>query len=63
MSQHKTCAVDISLHNHDRRNLLGKAREAGFTGFGLGRNFIHLDRRAKPHLWYYKGSRKLWQNS
>ena len=60
-SMHKTIAADISLAGHDRHALLQAAKETGFTGFGLGRSFLHIDRRAGPAHWYYSGSSKLWQ--
>lgn len=61
LSQHKRLAVDISLRGHDRRALLAAAKETGFRGFGLARNFLHLDRRVRPVTWFYKGSKRLWQ--
>jgi len=61
-SMHKTIAVDISLDGHDRQVLLNAARETGFTGFGLARSFLHLDRRARPARWFYPGSYSTWQN-
>ncbi len=60
-SMHKQIAVDIALDGHDRFALLAAAESLGFTGIGLGRSFLHLDRRARPARWYYKGSRALWQ--
>ena len=61
-SQHLKLAVDISLSGHDRHGLLCHAEALGFTGIGLGGNFIHLDRRTQPARWYYKGSHSLWKN-
>ncbi len=61
LSRHRQIAVDISLLGHDRKLLLEAAKRAGFTGLGLARNFIHLDRRNKPATWFYKGSKTLWQ--
>lgn len=60
-SQHKTLAVDISLRGADRHRLLAQAQRVGFTGFGLARNFLHLDRRAVSATWYYPGSKMFWQ--
>ena len=60
-SMHKTIAVDISLTGHDRKALLQAAKETGFTGFGLGRTFLHIDRRVRPAYWFYKGSSGLWR--
>ncbi|MEP1832689.1 MAG: D-Ala-D-Ala carboxypeptidase family metallohydrolase [Hyphomonas sp.] len=60
-SMHRQIAVDLALHGHDRFALLAAAEALGFTGLGLGRTFLHLDRRASPARWYYKRSRALWQ--
>lgn len=60
-SRHKTLAVDISLRRHDRFAVLRAARVTGFSGLGLARNFIHLDRRAVPATWFYGGSKEAWQ--
>lgn len=61
LSQHKIIAADISLAGHDRFVLLDAARRAGFTGFGLARSFLHVDRRARPARWFYPGSETLWK--
>ncbi len=60
-SMHKTIAADISLITHDRHEMLGIARSAGFRGLGLGRSFLHIDRRKRPAQWYYQGSTGLWK--
>ena len=60
LSQHKQVAADIQLGRYDRHRLLNGAIDAGFTGFGLARSFLHVDRRARPARWYYPGSEKLW---
>lgn len=60
-SQHKRLAVDIALAGHDRHALLEAAVSLGFTGLGLARTFLHLDRRARPARWFYRGSESLWQ--
>ena len=60
-SCHLEIAVDISLRNHDRHLILAKAQTLGFTGIGLGENFIHLDRRANPARWFYPGSEASWR--
>lgn len=60
-SQHKRLAVDIALAGHDRHALLEAAISLGFTGLGLARTFLHLDRRARPARWFYHGSESLWQ--
>ena len=61
MSRHKQIAVDISLRGHDRLGVLLAAESLGFTGLGLARSFIHLDRRKRPTRWYYQRSKSLWQ--
>jgi len=58
---HRQIAVDLALNGHDRFALLAAAEALGFTGLGLGRTFLHLDRRASPARWYYKRSRAVWQ--
>lgn len=60
-SQHKQLAVDIALRGHDRHALRAEAERLGFTGVGLARTFLHLDRRARPVRWVYKGAHELWQ--
>jgi hypothetical protein len=37
------------------------AKRCGFTGIGRGKTFIHLDRRAIPAEWTYKGAEDSWQ--
>ena len=53
-------AIDISLaglSNDDRLRLVNEARAAGFTGFGLGNNILHVDRRpGAPVAWSYNNS-------
>lgn len=53
LSQHKKLAFDIALAGHDPERLLVAAYAAGFTGFGFGQTFLHLDRRARPARWFY----------
>lgn len=60
LSQHKQIAADIRLAGHARMALLAAAERAGFTGFGLARSFLHIDRRARPARWFYPGSKPLW---
>ena len=62
-SRHRTIAVDIDLTDQDRFAVKAAARALGFNGIGLGRNFIHLDRRSKPAEWFYAGSVTSWQTS
>ena len=40
--------------------LVAAAERAGFTGFGLARSFLHIDRRARPARWFYPGSETEW---
>ncbi|GGB57131.1 MULTISPECIES: D-Ala-D-Ala carboxypeptidase family metallohydrolase [Henriciella] len=61
LSQHKRIAADIALAGHDRFALLRAAGQAGFTGLGLARTFLHVDRRARPTRWYYPGSKAVWK--
>ncbi|WP_233350594.1 D-Ala-D-Ala carboxypeptidase family metallohydrolase [Henriciella barbarensis] len=60
LSRHKQIAADIQIAGHSREALLDAAVGAGFTGLGLGRSFLHVDRRARPARWYYPGSERLW---
>lgn len=61
LSMHKTLAVDIRLAGFDRHVMLNTAKKLGFKGIGLATNFIHLDRRKIPAIWYYQGSHASWQ--
>jgi len=61
LSQHKSLAFDVRLAGHDALCLRNRAREAGFTGFGYGNTFLHLDVRARPAHWFYgKRSIEKW---
>jgi zinc D-Ala-D-Ala carboxypeptidase len=60
-SFHRRIAVDVSLANHDRYALRKAAIACGFTGIGLARSFIHLDRRAIPAEWTYDGAETSWR--
>ena len=61
LSLHKKLAFDIALVGHDPAALLAAARSAGFTGFGFGRTFLHLDTRGRPARWFYgKRSKSQW---
>lgn len=60
-SYHKAIAADISLIGQDRFALREAAVDIGFTGLGLARTFLHLDRRAVSATWTYKGAHDLWQ--
>jgi zinc D-Ala-D-Ala carboxypeptidase len=61
LSLHKRLAFDIALAGHDPARLLAEAHAAGFTGFGFGQTFLHLDTRARPARWFYgTRSRRQW---
>lgn len=60
-SLHRAMAVDISLAGHDRHMLLAAAERHGFTGLGLAKTFLHLDRRPRPARWFYPGSETSWR--
>lgn len=59
LSQHKTLAFDVRLCGHDPMALNRLAHGAGFTGFGYGQSFLHLDTRplvrgrTRPAFWFY----------
>lgn len=51
-------ALDISIagmSDVDKLRLYSEAKRAGFTGFGFGRNILHIDRGA-PRGWHYGNS-------
>lgn len=61
LSLHKRLAFDVALGGHDIGRLLSEARIAGFTGFGYGQTFLHLDTRARPAHWFYgQRSKQRW---
>ena len=61
LSLHKKLAFDIALGGHNPRLLAQSARAAGFTGFGFGQTFLHLDIRAHGAHWFYgKRSKDKW---
>lgn len=48
-------AFDIlSKDGPDRIRLLTEARKLSFGGFGIGKNFIHIDLRKNFAMWTYK---------
>ncbi|MBD3770972.1 MAG: hypothetical protein IE925_12575 [Rhodobacterales bacterium] len=59
-SLHRSIAADIALAGHDRHALLDAAGRLGFTGLGLAKTFLHLDRRPRPARWFYPGSEDAW---
>ena len=58
-SQHRRIAVDIAFQKHDRRALVAAAERLGFTGIGIAKSFLHLDRREAPARWTYPGAEDL----
>lgn len=60
-SLHKKLAFDIALGAHDPRALAQRALASGFTGFGFGQTFLHLDTRAHRVHWFYgRRSKEKW---
>ena len=70
--------TDFDYPGHQRRRMHGlpsrsgrelidalraAAEQAGFTGLGLARRFLHLDRRTVPAIWFYGRSADVWVNS
>jgi zinc D-Ala-D-Ala carboxypeptidase len=55
-SQHRRIAVDIAFQKHDRRAMVAAAEWLGFTGIGIAKSFLHLDRREIPARWTYPGA-------
>lgn len=61
LSRHRQLAFDVILAGHDPARLYREAIRAGFSGFGLGAGFLHLDTRAAPARWFYgERSERLW---
>lgn len=54
-------AFDLAIGDHDRKVLLEAAGTVGFTGFGFGQNFLHVDTGRKRFWDYGPGSRKAWK--
>lgn len=54
-SQHlKGNAVDISTPDSSSRyKILKSLMNVGFTSFGLGESFIHVDTRSQEVVWHY----------
>ena len=48
-------AVDIAVNSgQERRLLVQKALELGFTGIGVAETFVHVDTRTtRPTMWTY----------
>lgn len=61
MSLHKFGkAVDISLRGISREQLLKSCERIGFTGFGFGQNFLHVDIGPKRRWNYGPKSKEAW---
>lgn len=58
-SRHRQIAVDIAIKGHDRARFIEVAEGLGFTGIGVAKTFIHLDRRETPARWTYPGAEDL----
>ena len=52
-------AADLAIPPKARARLAHAAVEAGFTGLGFGRNFLHVD-RGPSRAWTYPGALGLW---
>ena len=59
LSQHKKIAFDVNLAGHDRMALFEILRQAGFSGFGFYRSFIHAD-MGRPRNWFGNGAKDQW---
>ena len=48
-------AADIAVSNgFERMNIVHEALKMGFSGIGVGKNFVHLDtRKTTPVMWTY----------
>lgn len=60
-SQHLRIAFDISTKGHDREELFNALKNAGFTGFGFYRGFIHAD-MGRVRKWYGPGGYRVWKD-
>lgn len=54
-------AFDIAIGKTNRGDLLKAAGKVGFTGFGFGTNFLHVDTGRKRFWDYGPASRKAWK--
>lgn len=55
----KAIAADLAVTSKTRARLLQAAVNAGFTGLGYGRSFLHVD-LGPPRAWTYPGALSLW---
>jgi uncharacterized protein YcbK (DUF882 family) len=46
-------AFDIPMNSSRRQEFIKVARECGFTSFGLGVSFVHIDIRNERVIWVY----------
>lgn len=46
-------AFDIPMNSARRKEFIKVARECGFTSFGLGASFVHIDIRPERVIWVY----------
>lgn len=46
-------AFDIPMNSARRQEFIKAARECGFTSFGLGVSFVHIDIRNERVIWVY----------
>ena len=59
LSRHKKIAFDVSLAQHNIKDLLSVLKLSGFTGFGYYSTFIHVD-LGRPRFWITKGGALKW---
>ncbi len=55
----KSIAADIAVTANTRGRILRAAVNAGFTGLGYGRDFLHVD-LGPARAWTYPGALGLW---
>lgn len=55
----KGAAADISCNNQTRMRILIGLILAGFTGIGIGRNFIHVDNRKDFYCYIAKENKNV----
>lgn len=64
LSMHKmVIAFDISMrgkNKKERLKIVKVCKEAGFTGFGYYKTFLHVD-CGRPRFWYGRGAKASWQ--
>lgn len=58
----RTMAADIKIAPHSRKALYEAAMKAGFTGFGFGVNFMHID-MGRRRRWKYPNALPLWEKA